>query len=166
MSHHHRGADAFTGASQNAAAHADVVLGRADKAANAAAAAVTGGMSKMAHTVVGEQGTAQAVALVSDINQRAEQAAELAHKAGHDNFKRLRGCFLAITGIFARYSAVAFLCTIAPFGLAVALLLYTEQNKGLFGATHTTWREALCSIAICACLLSWHAIFLRHQSVL
>lgn len=74
MSHHHRGADAFTGASQNAAAHADVVLGRADKAANAAAAAVTGGMSKMAHTVVGEQGTAQAVALVSDINQRAEQA--------------------------------------------------------------------------------------------
>ena len=81
MSHHHRGADAFTGASQNAAAHADVVLGRADKAANAAAAAVTGGMSKMAHTVVGEQGTAQAVALVSDINQRAEQAAELAHKA-------------------------------------------------------------------------------------
>ena len=138
MSHHHRGADAFTGASQNAAAHADVVLGRADKAANAAAAAVTGGMSKMAHTVVGEQGTAQAVALVSDINQRAEQAAELAHKAGHDNFKRLRGCFLAITGIFARYSAVAFLCTIAPFGLAVALLL-----SGDIGGAREGFRQAI-----------------------
>jgi len=158
--------DNFTGAGQNAAAQADVVLNRADKAANAAASAVTGGVSKLAHTVVGEQGTQQAVALVSDINRRAEEAAQLAHDAGHDNFKRLRGCFLAITGIFARYSAVAFLCTITPFALAVALLLYTEQNKGLFGYTHTTWREALCSIAITACLLSWHAIFLRHQSVL
>lgn len=158
--------DNFTGASQNAAAHADVVLGRADKLANSAASAVTGGMSKVAHTVVGEQGTAQAVALVSDINRRAEEAAQIAHDAGHDNFKRLRGCFLMITGVFARYSAVAFLCTITPFGLAVGLLLYTEQNKGLFGATHTMWREALCSIAITACMLSWHAIFLRHQSVL
>jgi len=156
----------MAGMQQSAVAHADVALNRADKVANMAASAVTGGMSKMAHTVVGEQGTAQAVALVSDINRRAEEAAQLAHDAGHDNFKRLRGCFLAITGIFARYSAVAFLCTITPFALAVALLLYTEQNKGLFGYTHTTWREALCSIAITACLLSWHAIFLRHQSVL
>ena len=156
----------MAGMQQSAVAHADVALNRADKVANMAASAVTGGMSKMAHTVVGEQGTAQAVALVGDINRRAEEAAQLAHDAGRDNFKRLRGCFLAITGIFARYSAVAFLCTITPFALAVALLLYTEQNKGLFGYTHTTWREALCSIAITACLLSWHAIFLRHQSVL
>lgn len=162
-------ADRFTGVAQATAGHADVVLNRADKIANQAATTITGGLGRVANTVVGEQGTAQAVALVTDLNRRAEDAAALAHAAGHDNFKRLRGCFLAITGIFARYSAVAFLCSIPPFALAVALLLYTEQNKNPllgFGPTHTTWREALCSIAIAATLLSWHAIFLRHQTVL
>jgi hypothetical protein len=146
-----------------------VDLSHVDKAATAAAAAAAGAASAGSRAVLGEQGSAKAVELATTLNSRAEAAASLAHKAGHDNFKRLRGCFLAIVGIFARYAAVTFLCTLTPFCFACGLLYYTEQHKDPilgFGPTHTMWRQWLCSIVIVACVLSWHAIFMRHQNML
>lgn len=115
------------------------------------------------------QHAVRAVAAVAQANTQAERIASAAHARGKDYFQVLRKFASRVTGAFANNAILCFIVAIFPFSFAAGLLGYTVNNsdpKTGFGETHTTWREAVCAIVICASLLSYYAIFLKHQTVL
>ena len=110
-----------------------------------------------------------AMASISAANAQAERVAALAHAKGRDYCRIVRAVFHAVTGVFASRAWLTFLISLFPFCFAAGLLAWTEQNKDPLlgmGATHTAWRRAVTIVTILAVMLCWHAIFLRHQTVL
>lgn len=115
------------------------------------------------------QHAVRAVAAVTQANAKAEQIASAAHSRGKDYFTVLRKFASRATGAFANNAIVCFIVAIFPFSFAAGLLAYTVNNSDPmtgFPETHTTWREWICAGVIIASLLSFYAIFLKHQTVL
>lgn len=137
-----------------------------DQGAANAATAVGRGVSN----VVGDANAAKAVAIAAAVNARAEAATAALAARGKDYCKVVKKCWDVFASFFARYAVLVFLCSLLAFCLAAGLLSFTvthsDFEKGGFGPTYTIWREFLTSFVIIATIFSWHAIFLRHQTVL
>jgi hypothetical protein len=134
----------------------------ASKAANAMGRGVT--------TVVGDANAAKAIAIASAVNARAEAATAALAARGTDYCRVVKKCWDIFATFFARHSILVFVCSLLAFCLACGLMSVTVTHdnfeKGGFGPTYTLWREFLNSFVIIATIFSWHAIFLRHQTVL